>query len=327
MNIDQQQVENSNNNNNSHQKFRFPQRSSSSALLSQRQSGGRNLSLSTLSQEFIDNADADEVSMINSAKDQQLNYHNALLRNYQDSLQLLNGGDDQQNLLSADSQQLVKSIEMVLQNQNKVNNQLLQLSSSNYMVNIVNFLNNRRLNRHVSKISNELVLYKDRVNELETEVGDMSVGLAVQQKTTERLSAALNDTRQLLSNSIQEYRQEIARQAEQLQNQSSIIGRIYSTKFNQDIVTDGLVFLCSLYVVNSVIFRYPISVSTRLLVRQNQVRRQFLRQLARLIILALVMGKMKNTLVYYGLHNKVGGYTGYVRQLMLFIFRKLTQGR
>lgn len=80
------------------------------------------------------------------------------------------------------------------------------MTSTNYVVNMVNLVRNRQLKTLVQKGRQHLKEMQENVEVLETHVGDLNVELEVQKKVADRLKSNLDSTKTLLETSITEVR-------------------------------------------------------------------------------------------------------------------------
>ena len=76
--------------------------------------------------------------------------------------------------------------------------------STNYVVNMVNFVRNRQLQTLVQQGRAQLAEMRSHVSDLEHQVDTLSTDVAVQQKLADRLKSSLDATRSLLDTTVTE---------------------------------------------------------------------------------------------------------------------------
>ena len=179
---------------------------------------------------------------------------------------------------------------------------------------MVNYVRNKQLKYVVEAGRKELAETRLTVRQLEDNVEDLTTEVAVQQKISERIKTSLETTRTLLDTTITEYRNEMARQREILNQQNQRMSEIYKSRFNQDFILDASLFGTTFYLVNTFLFDYPVSMLVFLLAskgRGAQRRAAFLRQATKLLLIIGMMHKFRQLARYYGLHNQIGGVISY----------------
>ena len=231
--------------------------------------------------------------------------------------------------------ELVHRLNAVLTHQRDINQATSKMTSTNYVVNMVNFVRNRQLKALVRQGRVQLAEMQGHVSELEHQVDTLSTDVAVQQKLADRLKGSLDATRDLLDRTVVEYREEMARQRNLLQHHQSMLKKMYESKFNQDLIVDAGAFMFSFWLVRSSLLRLPLqgaaSVGHWFLVQLAQLLlrwksqqgmlmklrskdgQRFSRGLMQVVAVVFLMQQLRLSAKSYGLHSHVGSMMGYLR--------------
>lgn len=110
----------------------------------------------------------------------------------------------------------------------------------------------------------------------------------------------------------------MARQREVLNTQNNTINQMLQSKFNQDFILDSTLFVASLYMVNTSLVEYPLSLIMILVTRGSKAgkRSMFLRQLTKTVFMLYIVREMRSILHHYGLYNSVGSLSGYIANVL-----------
>eukprot|EP00158_Paraphelidium_tribonemae_P008034 Partr_v1_DN28443_c1_g1_i3_m42252 putative NA len=217
--------------------------------------------------------------------------------------------------------ELLHKLSVVLSHQHKVNQATSQMTSANYVVNVVNMIRNRQLQTIAQQGRMQLKAMQENVEELEVHVNTLNSEVAVQKVIADRLKGNLEATRNLLESSIVEYRTEMARQRELLSQQNVTLSRITRSKFNQDLILDSSLLAAAVYAVNTSLIHYPVNWMAALISRSaspavQRSRARFMKQFTKAVLVLYLTQKLRSTATHYGLHNQVGSAAGYVASMM-----------
>ncbi|KAJ3294548.1 hypothetical protein HK104_003512, partial [Borealophlyctis nickersoniae] len=135
---------------------------------------------------------------------------------------------------------LVGRLTHAFRHQAEINQMNAKLLSFSYVANLSNYAKNRQLQKAIARGRRQIMELQNTVTSLEGSVDTLTVEVDVQRKTAERLKVALDNTRGLLETTMVEYRQELSRQREVLRKQSTVMERLWQSKFNQDFVLDSM---------------------------------------------------------------------------------------
>jgi len=210
---------------------------------------------------------------------------------------------------------LVKVVSEKFQVQREINQANARLLTINYIVNITNFCRTHQLHQNIIEGQKKINELESTIQMLENFIEDINVENENNKQTAERLKCSLDDTRTVLENAIKEYRKEIEDHRKILQRQNSYIDSIHNSKFNQDLLVDAGIFFFSMYIVNLPLIDFPLHSIFQTLMRPGR-RRAFTKQLAKLIMMYLIIRKLRNFAVQYGIHNKIGSFSPYIYKLV-----------
>ncbi|KAI8823441.1 uncharacterized protein EV422DRAFT_355320 [Fimicolochytrium jonesii] len=163
---------------------------------------------------------------------------------------------------------LVTKLSDAFRQQKGINKMNAKLISVNYLVNLANFSRNRQLQQAVAQGQKQVLELQRTVASLEDGVDLLTVEADVQRQTVGRLKCALDSTRSLLESTIVEYRHEMGRQQEVLRKQSSAIGQLYKSRFNQDFILDSGIFLLCIWISNTTLVQMPLKAGVEVLLQQ-----------------------------------------------------------
>lgn len=238
-------------------------------------------------------------------------------------LQTLSSHDTQLEIYSEGKlpsyENLVKIVSEKFQVQKEINQASARLLTINYIVNITNFCRTHQLHQNIVEGQKKIAELENTIQVLENFIEDINVENEMNKQTAERLKSSLDDTRAILENAIQEYRKEMNDHRKILKKQNRYIESIQNSKVNQDLLVDAGIFCISLYLVNLPIIDFPIHSVFQTLMQPGR-RRAFTKQLAKLIMVILLVRKFRQFAIQYGIHNKIGSFSPYFYKLInLFI--------
>ncbi|KAJ3130926.1 hypothetical protein HK101_004892 [Irineochytrium annulatum] len=136
-------------------------------------------------------------------------------------------------------EQLVTRLDDAFRNQREFNSLSARLHSVNYMINLSNYAKNRNMQKALIWGKRQVLELQHTISSLEHTVDTLNVEVDLQRGTVERLKTSLDGTRNLLENSMTEYRKELNRQAEMIKKQQLMMGDIHRNKLNQDFIVDS----------------------------------------------------------------------------------------
>jgi len=210
---------------------------------------------------------------------------------------------------------LVKIVSEKFQVQREINQANARLLTINYIVNITNFCRTHQLHQSIIEGQKKVNELESTIEMLENFIEDINVENENNKQTAERLKCSLDDTRTILENAIKEYRKEIDDHRKILQRQNTYIDSIHNSKFNQDLLVDAGIFFISMYIVNLPLIDFPLHSIFQTIMAPGR-RRAFTKQLAKFIMIVLIVRKLRKFAVQYGLHNKIGSFSPYVFKLV-----------
>ncbi|ORX57746.1 hypothetical protein BCR36DRAFT_409223 [Piromyces finnis] len=213
---------------------------------------------------------------------------------------------------------LVKTVSEKFQVQREINQASARLLTINYIVNITNFCRTHQLHQNILEGQKKISELESTIHMLENFIEDINVENEMNKQTAERLKSSLDDTRTILENAIQEYRKEINDHRKILRKQNNYIDAIHNSKINQDLLVDASIFCIAMYVVNLPLIDFPLHSIFQTLMKPGR-RRAFTKQLAKLIMIYLLVRKMRKFAIQYGLHNKIGSFSPYFYKLINFL--------
>ncbi|TPX64752.1 hypothetical protein SpCBS45565_g05649 [Spizellomyces sp. 'palustris'] len=241
---------------------------------------------------------------------------------------------------------LVSKLSDAFRHQKEINQMNAKLISVNYVVNLSNFAKNRHLQKAVIRGRQQVLELQNTVATLEGSVDVLSVEVAVQRKTAERLKTALDNTRSLLETTMKEYRQELNRQREMIRRQSTVIGELYRSKFNQDFILDSTLFLFCLWAANTTVVDMPLRTAVDFVMRQIRwwwlsprtsesgrlatslwfrKRTIWTRQAAKLGLIIFFMRRLRHGAKEYGIHNRIGATYPYITSFFAMMYTSMAQ--
>jgi len=219
---------------------------------------------------------------------------------------------------------LVKIVSEKVQVQREINQANARLLTINYIVNITNFCRTHQLHQSIVEGQKKVNELESTIEMLENFIEDINVENENNKQTAERLKCSLDDTRTILENAIKEYRKEIDDHRKILQRQNTYIDSIHNSKFNQDLLVDAGIMLFSMYIVNLPLIDFPLHTIFQTLMVPGR-RRAFIKQLAKLIMIVIIVKKLRKFAVQYGIHNKIGSFSPYIFKLINMIVPKIYQ--
>ncbi|KAJ3200430.1 hypothetical protein HDU67_002089, partial [Dinochytrium kinnereticum] len=166
------------------------------------------------------------------------------------------------------------------------------------------------MQRAIAKGKRQIVELQDTISTLEETVEGLSGEVEGQKRGAERLREALESTRGLLESAVVEYRKELARQAEVIKKQQSVMGDVYQNKLNQDFIVDSTLFVFCLWLVNTFAVEYPLQGFLQMAVKGER-RKMWAKQAGKTALLFLVMRRLRIGAVRYGVHHRVGSFVPY----------------
>ncbi|TPX61292.1 hypothetical protein PhCBS80983_g01228 [Powellomyces hirtus] len=265
------------------------------------------------------------------------------LRGVMESTQELDFHDANGQLPPYDA--LVHKLNDAFRHQKGINQMNAKLMSVNYLVNLSNFSKNRQLQKAVAEGQQQVMELQRTVCSLEDSVDFLTIEADVQRQTAARLKSALDNTRGLLEATMVEYRQELGKQRDMIRKQTSVIGELYKTRFNQDFILDATLFMFCLWAANTTIVDVPLRSAVELALSQlrywfpsrsfsvgaaaassyasgSALRRQkaWSQQAAKLALVFLFMKRLRRGAADYGIHNRVGATYPYISSLFAVVY-------
>ncbi|TPX30989.1 hypothetical protein SmJEL517_g05576 [Synchytrium microbalum] len=219
--------------------------------------------------------------------------------------------------------QLVLKLENIFTQQRIVNAESARLMSVNYLVHLGNFARNRQLAKIVAKGRKQVLELQNTVQALEVNVDEISTEMEVQKEQANRFAESLNNTQKLMESTLAEYREELKRQDEELKKQQKLVGAMNKTRFNQDFIVDSVIFLISLWAVNTMVVDLPIAAATTA-IRGSNRRRVAVKQGTKVLLFILMIWRLKALAKGYGLHNSVGAFVPYVFSILFQLHQGAT---
>lgn len=216
--------------------------------------------------------------------------------------------------------ELVNRLQSVLDRQHTINRATGQVAVSNLMVNIVNHVRNRQLAVQIHASKQKITQLQSNIHELESAVSSLGTDVDVQKSISNRLKSSLDATRNLLENTINNYRDEMSKQRKILDEQQQALNIVRRNSFNQKFIADISLLIASIYVAGTPLFSYPMDLVSKAFARLLPIthklshRRKIVKSLIRLVTILWMMNWGKRTLESYGIYNSFQGYTGYIQE-------------
>ncbi|KAJ3021818.1 hypothetical protein HKX48_007701 [Thoreauomyces humboldtii] len=237
---------------------------------------------------------------------------------------------------------LITKLNTAFRYQAGVNQMTAKLQSVNYLVNLSNFSKTHQLTRAVAEGRTQVLELQRTVCSLEDNVDFLTVEADVQRQTAGRLKNALDDTRRLLEGAVAEYRGELGRQKEMLRKQTTVIGHLYKSRFNQDFILDATIFLFCLWAANTSLVTLPLQSAVNVLLQQlrfwfptarnfdlgrssnllSNLRQQQIwsQKAAKLALVLIFVRRLRKSAANYGIHNRVGATYPYISSLFAIVY-------